>query len=139
MSETNANDNTVDPVSPTVSNEEEITSEAIAPVVPPEMTLPLNATHQNRKRREPEGGFDRPPISPRGRRKTNDGRSSAEEELIRMSLEHLRMIEEEQESEPEGPVNGLEASFTELDLTVKPPSLMTRLAEKMLAIAEAKN
>jgi hypothetical protein len=54
-----------------------------------------------------------------------------------MSTEHLRMIEEEREADPEDSLEGLEESLTELDLTNKPPSLMTRLAEKMLAIAEA--
>ena len=133
------NSSNVDPVSPTVSNEEEIKTEAITPLPSSVRALPDNTNHQNRKRREPEGGFDRPPISPRGRRKTNDGRSSAEEELLRMSLEHLRMIAEEQESGPEDALDGIEDSFAELDLTNKPPSLMTRLAEKMLAITEAKN
>ena len=56
-----------------------------------------------------------------------------------MSMEHLRMVEEEKESDQEDPIETLEEGFSEHDLTVKPPSLMTRLAEKMLAIVEAQN
>ena len=50
------------------------------------------------------------------------------------------MIAEEQaELDAEvDPLDQLEESFTELDLTVKPPSLMTRLAAKMVEVAEAK-
>ena len=50
------------------------------------------------------------------------------------------MIAEEQaELDAEvDPVDQLEESFNELDLTVKPPSLMTRLAAKMVEVAEAK-
>ena len=38
---------------------------------------------------------------------------------------------------PEDPIDVLEESFAELDLTNKPPSLMTRLAKKMKDIADA--
>ena len=38
---------------------------------------------------------------------------------------------------PEDPIDMLEESFAELDLTNKPPSLMTRLAKKMKDIADA--
>ena len=49
------------------------------------------------------------------------------------------MIAEEQaELDAEvDPLDQLEESFNELDLTVKPPSLMTRLAAKMVEVAEA--
>ena len=54
-----------------------------------------------------------------------------------MAHEHLLMLEEELESVPEDPIDVLEESFAELDLTNKPPSLMTRLAKKMKDIADA--
>ena len=57
-----------------------------------------------------------------------------------MAEDHLKMIAEEQEeldAEANDPLGQLEESFTELDLTVKPPSLMTRLAAKMLEVADA--
>ena len=40
-----SNEPSVDPVSPTVSNEEEITSEVTAPLISPEKTFPANINH----------------------------------------------------------------------------------------------
>ena len=56
----------------------------------------------NKKRREPEGGNSDPPTVTNGkRRKISNGKSPAEEELIRMATDHLRMVQEELESEEE--------------------------------------
>ena len=57
-----------------------------------------------------------------------------------MAEKHLKMIEEEKaelDAEADDPLEHLEESFTELDLTNKPPSLMSRLAAKMLEVADA--
>ena len=115
----------------------EITT-AASTAIAPATTAPSAGKSASKKRREPEGGFDREPTDPNGRRKTN---SSAEEELLRLAEDHLQMIEEEQaelDAEAVDPVDQLEESFNELDLTIKPPSLMTRLAAKMVEVAEAK-
>ena len=55
-------------------------------VAAPEQPGPSSTISSNKKRREPEGGFDREPADPNGRRKTN---SSAEEELLRLAEDHL--------------------------------------------------
>ena len=114
----------------------EITT-AASTAIAPATTAPSAGKSASKKRREPEGGFDREPTDPNGRRKTN---SSAEEELLRLAEDHLQMIEEEQaELDAEkDPVELLEESFNEVDLNNKPPSMMTRLAAKMLEVAEAK-
>ena len=118
------------------TNPAEIKIAASVALAAPATSSPSDGISASKKRREPEGGFDREPADPNGRRKTN---SSAEEELLRLAEDHMQMIKEEQEEldAEADPVEQLEESFQELDLTVKPPSLMTRLAAKMLEVAEA--
>ena len=79
-------------VTAAANNPVEIRNGANEGLITSDQTSPVGVISASKKRREPEGGFDREPTASNGRRKTN---SSAEDELLRLAENHLKMIKEE--------------------------------------------